>query len=149
SVHDAVSVPHSEYHLPGTAAYTYDANGNMLSRTNPTHSADNLSAVSYNYLDLPNSITTTTGTTTYTYDAQGRKLQSSQAIGSQNREYIDGIEYVDGVMELIHLPGSRIVRDGSSYSYQYFLRDHLGNNRVSLLQGSEVTLPEFSADYYP
>lgn len=90
SVHDAVSVPHSEYHLPGTAAYTYDANGNMLSRTNPTHTADNLSAVSYNYLDLPNSITTTTGTTTYTYDAQGRKLQSSQAIGSQNREYIDG-----------------------------------------------------------
>src|SRR5690606_7049126 len=62
---------------------------------------------------------------------------------------IDGIEYVDGVMELIHLPGSRIVRDGSSYSYQYFLKDQLGNNRVSLLQGSEVTLPEFSADYYP
>src|SRR5690606_31198412 len=67
----------------------------------------------------------------------------------QTRDYIDGIEYVGGTMELIHTEEGRITRSGSTYTYHYFLKDHLGNNRVGFSQGTNVTAPDFTADYYP
>ncbi len=64
---------------------------------------------------------------------------------------IDGIEYTNNgtVMELIHTEEGRITRSGTAYTYHYFLKDHLGNNRVGFQQGTNVTTPNFTADFYP
>jgi RHS repeat-associated protein len=42
-----------------------------------------------------------------------------------------------------------IVKSGSTYSYDYTIQDHLGNNRSGFAQGISVTVPNFTADYYP
>ncbi|MFC7526755.1 DUF6443 domain-containing protein [Parapedobacter sp. GCM10030251] len=141
------------YQLPGTTTYTYDGNGNLKKRENTnaasTHNKNNITAVTYNHLNLPNSITAVAGNVTYTYDADGRKLRSVNGINGQVRDYIDGIEYVDGLIELIQTEEGRILKSGSTYTYEYYLRDHLGNNRVGFSQGTNVTVPNFTADYYP
>ena len=103
----------------------------------------------YDALNLPSAVTAVSGNVTYTYDADGRKLRSVNGINGQTRDYVDGIEYSDGIMELIQTEEGRIMRSGNTYTYEYYLRDHLGNNRVGFSQGTNVTLPNFTADYYP
>lgn len=150
AVQDAVTTSHPNYQLPGTTTYSYDANGNMSSRVNTLHTQANLTAISYNHLNLPQSYTTPSNTISYTYDANGNKLSSNNAIApTQTREYISGVEYDSGVLELIHIPEGRVVKNGIDYQYHYFITDYLGNNRVGLTQATNVTIPEFSADYYP
>ncbi|WP_257667155.1 hypothetical protein [Parapedobacter tibetensis] len=61
---------------------------------------------------------------------------------------MDGIEYVAGAIEFIHREEGRILKSGSTYAYEYYLRDHLGNSRVGFTQGTNVTTPNFTADYY-
>ncbi len=51
--------------------YNYDLNGNMVEDNNK-----GISSITYNYLNLPATITVTgKGTTTFTHDAAGNKLQ--------------------------------------------------------------------------
>ena len=149
SVSDVATSTDANYQLPGTTGYTYDANGNVKTRVNSSSTGNNITEVTYNYLNLPRSVTAVAGNVTYTYDGTGRKLRSVNGINSQTRDYIDGIEYTGGTMELIHTEEGRITRSGTTYTYHYFLRDHLGNNRVGFAQGTNVTVPNFTADYYP
>jgi len=51
-------------------------------------------------------------------------------------------------LNLLHMEEGRIVRSGTANTYEYFLRDHLGNNRW----GFKVATPgtaSFRSDYYP
>ncbi|WP_276090955.1 hypothetical protein [Pedobacter sp. JY14-1] len=68
------------------------------------------------------------GNAAYTYDSTGTKLKSVQ--GTVTREYIDGIQYTGGNLEFFTEEG-RALKNGSTYSYEYNLKDHLGNVRVS------------------
>src|SRR5690606_9185917 len=53
--------------------YNYDVNGNLNLDKNK-----NISSITYNHLNLPESITVTgKGTITYTYDAAGNKLKKT------------------------------------------------------------------------
>ncbi|MFC3197314.1 DUF6443 domain-containing protein [Parapedobacter deserti] len=155
SVFDTVSTTTTgdPFQLPGTTNFTYDGNGNMKTRLNTntavTHSVNNITATAYNHLNLPQNVTAISGNVSYVYDASGRKLRSVNGINGQTRDYIDGIEYYNGTMELIHTEEGRIMRSGGTYTYNYFLKDHLGNNRVGFSQGTNVTAPNFLADYYP
>ena len=150
SVRDAnTKVGQAPYMLYGTTQYTYDANGNIKTRSNGTNTADNISAITYNYLDLPQSITASGAAISYTYDGSGRKLRSAGGINGQTRDYIDGIEYADGTLELIHTEEGRILRGSSgSYTYDYVLKDHLGNARAGFSSSSPST-PNFGMDYHP
>ncbi|MEC3882074.1 DUF6443 domain-containing protein, partial [Parapedobacter sp. 10938] len=148
-VADAATSTDANYQLPGTTTYTYDANGNVKTRVNTASTGKNITATTYNYLNLPQSVTATAGNVTYTYDGKGRKLRSAGGIVGQTRDYIDGIEYVGGTMELIHHREGRIIRSGTTYTYHYFLKDHQNNNRVGFVQGTNVTSPNVTADYYP
>ncbi|MFC7526843.1 DUF6443 domain-containing protein [Parapedobacter sp. GCM10030251] len=154
SVYDTVGTTFTgdPFQLPGTTNYTYDGNGNLKMRMNTntaaTHKINNISGVTYNHLNLPQVVTVDGGTVTYTYDANGRKLRSVNGIYGQTREYVDGIEYSGTAIELIHMPEGRILKSGNAYTYEYLLRDHLGNNRSGFKGGTPGTAT-FGTDYYP
>ncbi|MFC7526825.1 DUF6443 domain-containing protein [Parapedobacter sp. GCM10030251] len=149
SVHDTLLTATPDFQHPGTTYYKYDNNGNMTGRTNGGSAGDDIDTVIYNHLNLPRQVTAVAGNVTYVYDATGRKLRSINAANGQTRDYIGGIEYVGGTMELIHTEDGRITRSDSTYTHHYFLRDHLGNNRAGFIEGTDVTTPDFVADYYP
>ncbi|PWG77981.1 hypothetical protein DDR33_24635 [Pararcticibacter amylolyticus] len=124
----------------GTTNYTYDDNGNLASDSKKQLT------VSYNELNLPKTVAQTGSnqTITYLYDASGRKLRKEATGG--NRDYIGGIEYGnDGQIEFIQTEEGRAVKSGENYSYEYMLKDHLGNTRAVVKQdGSIIQL----SDYY-
>ena len=84
--------------------YSYDVNGNLNLDKNK-----NISAITYNYLNLPESITVTgKGTITYTYDAAGNKLQKQVAETGQPTKttlYLGGIYENDQLQFIGHEEG--------------------------------------------
>src|SRR5690606_6326996 len=135
-----------QHHLTGTTNYTHDVNGNMKTRLNTAQPGNNITAISYNHLNLPTSITATSGSTTYVYDATGRKLRSTQP--NLTTDYIDGIEWEDNTLNLLHMEEGRITKSGPTYTYEYLLKDHLGNNRSGFKAATPGTA-SFRSDYYP
>ncbi|PWG77917.1 RHS repeat domain-containing protein, partial [Pararcticibacter amylolyticus] len=106
-----------------TGSFGYDANGNTT-----TDGTRNLT-ITYNELNLPSQVTGN-GTATYTYDATGNKIRSVQA--GTTRDYIAGIQYTNGTIDFIQTEEGRAVRNtDGTYRYEYDLKDHLGNTRVS------------------
>ena len=68
------------------------------------------------------------------YDASGAKLRK---IANNNGtvttyDYVNGVEYTNNTLERIPHTEGEIVKDGSgNYVYEYTLKDHLGNTRVT------------------
>lgn len=126
----------------GTAAqsgtYTYDGNGNITKDTK-----NQVTAIAYNRLNLPATVTRTPGNISYVYDATGTKLQ--KIAGGITREYIDGIEYNNGAIEFVRTEDGRATPSGSTYLYEYYLKDHLGNTRAAFRQDGTISQVQ---DYY-
>jgi len=103
-----------------TNQYAYDLNGNVTTdgRINKT--------ITYNILNLPTSYGTGIN---FIYNAQGEKLRKTSA---DIIDYVDGIRYLNGVIEFVSTDFGVARRSGSNYSYEYFLTDHLGNTRASI-----------------
>ncbi|SHM67346.1 DUF6443 domain-containing protein [Mucilaginibacter sp. OK098] len=102
-------------------SFAYDANGNTTS--SGSYSFD------YNLLNLPNhAMQNGTAFNTYVYDSYGNKLRKISAL-SGTTDYISGIQYKNGVIDFIATDEGRYVNNGAP-SYQYDLKDHLGNIRV-------------------
>jgi RHS repeat-associated protein len=118
--------------------YTYDQNGNLTKDSNK-----GLSSVTYNYLNLVSKASRSVSDyVTYTYDALGNKL-SQQVFGSITKatDYIGDFVYENGSLVLVNNEQGRIVPDNSvsaprPWQYQYFLKDHLGNIRVTFSEYS-------------
>jgi hypothetical protein len=107
--------------------YTYDGNGNLITDLNKGLT------ISYNYLNLPQSVNNASQskTITYIYDATGKKLAKS--FGQPVHYYMDGIEYDGATLLFAMTEEGRIrPRSNSTYTYDYFLKDHLGNIHVVL-----------------
>ncbi|GAB3433088.1 RHS repeat domain-containing protein [Niabella aquatica] len=118
-------------------SYTYNSNGSMIS--------DGTLNIQYNELNLPKQVTgTPVGTLNYTYDAGGSKL-TKQTV-SETRQYIDGIEYVGTAIDLLHTEVGIARNSAGTYTYEFFLADHLGNTRVVVNEAGTVLQ---QADYYP
>lgn len=129
----------------GTTNYTYDGNGNLIS-----DDSKGITAITYNLLNLPQTITGKA--TTYTYDATGQKL--SRLIGTAKTDYISGIQY-DGTatastISFIQTEEGRALPNGATnYNYEYTLTDHLGNSRVNFDTGTGIARQVQADDYYP
>jgi|GEM_PF-679510 len=126
---------HSKDFKPNTDSsedYGYDANGNQTS--NPDK---RILKISYNHLNLPETITFSTGgKISFAYDAEGNKLSQTVQEGkdkpSQTRDYIGELVYLNGSLDyLIHEEG-RVAYESGVYQYDYFVKDHLGNVRQVL-----------------
>lgn len=149
SVADTSQNSSAVFQLPGTTAYVYDANGNVVSRTNAISTANNVTAITYNYLNLPVTMTAGSNAITYTYDATGVKLRKAVGTTILN-EYISGIQYEQGVLKYLRTTEGRVVRNSAtSYNYEYTLMDHLGNGRLYFDINAGVARKIQETDYYP
>ncbi|RWU03949.1 DUF6443 domain-containing protein [Pedobacter chitinilyticus] len=103
-----------------TNEYYYDLNGNVTTdgRINKL--------ITYNILNLPTSYGSGIN---FLYDAQGKKLRKTS---TDIIDYVDGIRYLNGVIEFVSTDFGVARKSGSNYSYEYFLADHLGNTRASI-----------------
>ena len=144
-----------------TADYGYDPNGNLVTDQNKkigtTIGVDLTSGggITYNYLNLPQSIAVTgKGTIQYTYDAAGNKLRkvvtdpTVSPTKVTTTTYLAGAVYENDTLQFIgHEEGrlrytkKRFVSGDSAYQFQYdyFLKDHLGNVRMVLTEQSDTT----------
>ncbi|NOU61489.1 DUF6443 domain-containing protein, partial [Marinifilum caeruleilacunae] len=124
--------------------YDYDWNGNMKRDDNK-----NLTSIDYNILNLPESIVKNVSnnenrTIQYAYDATGVKLENRIESG-QDLQYLGNFVYIDGSLAyIINEEGKLNVGDNGEY--QFFVKDHLGNTRISLTEDKQI---KETNHYYP
>jgi RHS repeat-associated protein len=151
--------------------YTYDANGNLKKDLNKDIGNATTDGIIYNYLNLPQTVTIRNnsngvkGTIQYVYDAAGTKLQkivTENANGNNSAKtttttYIMGAVYEEvqganpvvpnGGLQFIGTAEGKVrltsVNNTTNYiaSYDFMLKDHLGNVRTMLTD-------EFKQDVY-
>ncbi|WP_343659405.1 DUF6443 domain-containing protein [Chryseobacterium sp.] len=144
--------------LQGTMGY--NLNGNI------TDHPDKKMKISYNYLNLPNSIAVNAGimdssTTSYTYRADGTKVSKTYSNnGSIETNYLDGFQYdnrhaYDTSASLYTVPVLKFVPTSEGYydftenKYIYNYTDHLGNIRVSYKNNGTALEVIDVNNYYP
>lgn len=149
-VEDAVSGPYysGAFHFingsGATTEYTYDQNGNMTKDLNK-----NISSIQYNLLNLPSKITYQDGRMiNYVYSVTGTKLSVTYTNGgtTTNNQYCGNMLYENGTLKQILINGGYITFNGSTPQYHFYLKDHLGNNRVVVNASGTV---EQVNHYYP
>ena len=124
--------------------YTYDANGNMTADANK-----GITSIEYNHLNLPTKVVMSPSgggsgeddRIEYLYDAAGIKLQQKVYEGGSLKKTTDyvgefiyeTIEDGDRELALIQHDEGRLIYDdwGHDWDYQYHLKDHLGNVRMT------------------
>lgn len=127
--------------------YTYDDNGNMKTDTNK-----GITAITYNYLNLPTDITLPGGTINYVYDATGVKQRKTA--GGIITDYAFGYQYEGSELQFFSHPEGYAANTAGIFSYIYQYKDHLGNIRLSYGDadnGGSVTNSEIieESNYYP
>lgn len=129
-----------------SSEYSYDTNGNMTKDLNR-----HISSIQYNFINLPTSITYTNGKRAeYFYDATGRKLRvkhwMSPSAAAPPTDYCGNMIYENNVLKQIQIDGGYITVNDTTLQYHYYLKDHLGNNRVVVSKDGTV---EQVNHYYP
>ncbi|HLN74668.1 MAG TPA: hypothetical protein VK205_15360, partial [Prolixibacteraceae bacterium] len=138
----AGSLGHNKHFISASASdYSYDQNGNATFVPNKS------ATITYNHLNLPKDISVAgQGTISYLYDASGNKLKKS--FGSSVSYYQGSVLLTGGKVIVMNGEG-RSVKNGDSWDYEYDLKDHLGNTRISFLaDNSQVSVLQVK-DYYP
>jgi RHS repeat-associated protein len=112
-----------------TTEYTYNTDGNLTADKNK-----GIDSVHYNMLGKVRRIKFTDGKViTYLYDASGNKLKMKTWQGGTLQSTIDyagGFVYQDGALSFFGSPEGRVVKNGSTFEYQYAISDHQDNTRV-------------------
>jgi RHS repeat-associated protein len=116
--------------------YLYDKNGNLIKDYNKS-----MTEISYNVLNLPQTLKISSATNTYTYAADGRKLKTVLG-GSKTTDYCGNVIYENGLLKRILVDGGYI----ENGTYYFYLTDHLGNNRVIASSSGSIVQ---SNHYYP
>jgi len=125
-----------------TGPYGYDANGNTIQdgRTG--------ALLTYNFMNLPLTAIGTGINSAYTYDALGNKLKKVSE--GQVKDYVGGIEYTNGIIDIIQTEEGVVRNNGGTFTFEYYIADHLGNNRVVFYKNPNTQQLEIlqQDDYY-
>src|SRR5690554_5621461 len=134
--------------------YTYDSFGNMITDKNK-----NITAISYNHLNLPYKVTFANGgNISFVYDATGIRLSKKiQPSGGAlvTTDYINGFQYENNALKFFKQAEGFVEYKNNQYIYHYIYKDHLGNNRLVYadLNGNGVIDPATEIieenNYYP
>lgn len=140
----------NQYANVGDASYTYDANGNMTSKTTPAGTT----TYAYDFENRLTEIIAPTETITFTYNPFGRRSSMSTSYGTTQYIYSGGnviIETDDaGIVEATYVYGSRVDevlvmrRGGIDY---FYTEDGLGSV-TDLTDEFENVVESYSYDAY-
>jgi len=134
-----------------TKEYYYDKNGNIwLDRNKKMKTV-------YNYLNLPARISDTVNTTykiEYVYTSAGEKLKQRLSTGTALLYNGNFVYTLDGTangiaVKYILTQEGRSTNSTGTYTYEYFMKDHLGNIRINFKDSSNVAVIIQQSDYYP
>ena len=112
-----------------TNEYSYDSSGRLAVDLNK-----GVTSIVYNYMNLPRKVTkNSTDYINYIYDAMGRKLfqQMYSATSNKRTDYVGEFVYQNDTLKFINTLEGRVVVTDPVPEYQYFLKDHLGNIRLT------------------
>ena len=128
--------------------YEYDANGNVTKDLNR-----NILSIQYNMLNLPSVIEFAGGKTIkYTYSADGHKLRAVYTTvtpaTTKQIDYCGNLIFENGQLQQINVDGGYATYIGSSWAYHFYVKDHLGNNRMVIHPSSLYLQPQVN-NYYP
>ncbi len=111
----------------------------------PTTDGTKNVTLSYNYLNLTNTVAGTGLSQTYTYDSQGTKHQ--MAHGSAVTKYAGVFEYdANNVVKRVAITDGQAIVNGNYIAFQYYHKDHLGNVRNVIDEDGNI---QQRTDYYP
>ena len=125
-------------------AYTYDKNGNT------TFDGIRGFTIGYNSLNLPKSVTSGTDNIAYIYSAAGTKLAKKMKDNTYHY-YAGNMMYnTDKSLNYLLFEEGIVYKSSGGYTYEYHLKDHLGNTRVAFQPNGTggKSISQF-ADYYP
>ena len=109
----------------------------------------NISSIQYNSLNLPSKVVFSGGKyMDYVYSATGEKRSVTYNVLSSDGSYTycDNFIYYNGDLNKILVDGGYISISGTTPTYHYYLKDHLGNNRVVVDESGTV---KQVTHYYP
>ncbi len=128
--------------------YTYDENGNMTSDLNKY-----VRKIEYNQLNLPKRVEQTKDGhwVENLYDASGVKYSSTHYTNTvpaitTSKNYIGNKVYENGELKMILTEEGYVEKNGNTYNHFYYLKDHLGNNRMVLNAAGQIAQ---ATNYYP
>lgn len=130
--------------------YEYDKNGNLVKDLNKK-----ISKIEYNSLNLPWKVEFEDGKSVeYLYDASGVKHQATYFLNPSmpihKVIYSGNMIYVDSQLYYIQMDGGHVkpifTSPMPSFSFHYYIKDHLGSNRVVVDSNGNV---EQVNHYYP
>ena len=122
----------------GDTDYTYSQDGSLTSDANK-----GITNIEYNYLKRPKKYTFSNGSTLENqYDATGKKLKSISSDGT-TYDFLGNLIYKNNVLYQISHDEGRIIKG----EYEYEIKDHLGNLRVSFRDSLGVAKITQKQDY--
>ena len=98
---------------------------------------------------MPQQVTFSDGSTiVYSYAADGTKLRTVHTISgtTTQKDYCANVVYENGVQKLLLTEEGYVDLSVSTPAYYYYLKDHLGNNRVVINSSGAV---QETNHYYP
>jgi RHS repeat-associated protein len=132
-----------------TSAYTFATNGNLTA--DPKKGV----TISYNVLNKTDKIifTATGNYIRYSYDADGimvrKETYVSSTASTTTYDYIDGVVAQNLVLSYFATSEGRVRYSGTAYTFEYFIRDHLGNVRVSFDGTGTSAVVRQENSFYP
>ncbi|MBN1112852.1 MAG: RHS repeat-associated core domain-containing protein, partial [Bacteroidales bacterium] len=125
-------------------SYAYDLNGNMIKDNNK-----GIVEIRYNHLNLPLFLVKEKEERNfefyeYIYDASGRKL--ANLLPKKIKQYFGNFVYENNNLKYMICSEGLLNLDGSTPTYEFHLKDHLGSTRVAVNQAGTVTQTN---NYYP
>ncbi len=133
---------------PTTHEYRYDVNGNMTADYNK-----GIGNINYNHLNLPTQIDMGSNNhINYLYDIAGTKLQQTVydegSIGKVT-DYVGSFVYENKELSYILTDNGRLMPNGSGFDYEYYIKDHLGNVRATVINSGGTAIVTQESHYYP
>jgi RHS repeat-associated protein len=133
--------------------YTYYSDGSLKTDANK-----GITNIVYNYLGLPDEIIWgdpslgSNGRIKNIYTADGQKLVQLLISGTDTirTDYVGDLIYKNGILETVFHDEGRVRFDVQGIPhYQYFIQDHLGNNRIIFEKLNDSLFIAQRVDYYP